>query len=153
MWNYIQLLFNTFDLKFGNFSFPVQYWMAAAIVILSFLMILSMAQLRKHSIDWSLKGSVTGIFVGFLLALLIEGFLLVGGKTILTEVLGWKNPPKPLSLALDAGKTKLVQVLGINTQIPSSLAKDNVVFKDVIGIIQSLTPTDLKKVKSIICVP
>jgi len=43
-------------------------------------------------------------YFGFLLALILEGFLLIGGKTILTSVLGLENPPAPISIALDAGK-------------------------------------------------
>src|ERR1700690_1631517 len=96
----IDYLFNTFTL--GKFSLPVTYWQAAAVVILIFALILTMATYRKHYVNWSLKGGVFGIFFGFLLALILEGFLLIGGKTALTEVLGWKNPPAPLAQALDA---------------------------------------------------
>ncbi|KKQ91901.1 MAG: hypothetical protein UU16_C0030G0004 [Candidatus Woesebacteria bacterium GW2011_GWA2_40_7] len=142
-----------FDLNLGKFSIPLAYWEVAAIVFLIFLLILSMAQFRRHYVDWGLKGALFGIFFGFLLALLLEGFLIVGGKTALTEFLGWKNAPKPLQIALDAGRTQLIQVLGVKSSIPSSLAKDSSTFQGALENIQTLSPADLKKVKSLICQP
>ena len=153
MFDSVQFIFNTFDLNLGKFSVPVSYWQAGAIVFLLFVLILTIARFRRHYIDWSLKGGIVGIFFGFLLALILEGFLLIGGKTALTEVLGWKNAPAPLSHALDAGRTKLIDVLGTQTQIPSSYAKENLTVQDTMGVIQSLNPSDLAKVKNILCAP
>lgn len=153
MFQSVQFLFNTFNLNLGKFSMPVPYWQAGAVVFLIFLLILTMASFRKHYVDWSLKGGIIGIFFGFLLALILEGFLLIGGKTVLTESLGWKNPPAPLAQALDAGRSQLIKVLGIETQIPVSLAKDNVTVQGAIETVQSLNPSDLTKVKNIICAP
>ena len=153
MFQSVQFLFNTFTLTLGKFSMPVPYWQALALVILVFILILTMATYRKHYVDWSLKGGVVGIFFGFLLALILEGFLLIGGKTALTEVLGWKTPPAPLAQVLDAGKSQLIQVLGIQTQIPSSYAKDNITVQKAVDMVQSLNPGDLSKVKNILCAP
>jgi len=88
-----------------------------------------------------------------LLALILEGFLIIGGRTALTGVLGWKNAPAPISLALDAGRSKLIQVLGIKDQIPSSFAKDNASVSGAIEVLQSLNPDDTKQVKAIFCQP
>ena len=121
--------------------------------MLIFILIVTMAAFRRHYVDWSLKGGVFGIFFGFLLALILEGFLLIGGKTALTEVLGWKNAPAPLARVLDAGRSQLIQVLGIETQIPVSYAKDTVLVQDAVKTIQSLNPADLKTVKNILCTP
>lgn len=148
-----QFLFKTFQFSFGRFSLPVAYWEAGAIVFLLFVLVLTMAGFRKHYVDWSLKGGIVGVFFGFLLALILEGFLLIGGKTALTEVLGWKNPPAPLSQALDAGRSQLIQVLGVQTQIPVSLAKDNITVQNAVETVQGLNPADLKTVKSILCSP
>lgn len=153
MFQSVQFLFNTFTLNLGKFSIPVPYWQAGAVVFLLFLLVLTMANFRKHYVDWSLKGGVVGIFFGFLLALILEGFLLIGGKTALTEVLGWKNPPAPLAQVLDAGRSQLIQVLGIKTSIPSSFAKENVSVQGTLETIQSLNPVDLVKVKNILCAP
>ncbi len=103
--------------------------------------------------DWSLKGAVFGIFFGFLLALLLEGFLIIGGKTAITEFLGWKNAPAPISLALDAGRKQLIRVLGIETQIPESKAKENSTIQSAVETLQNLNPSDLSKVRALICKP
>ena len=110
-----------------------------------------MAKFRRHYVDWSLKGAVFGIFFGFLLALILEGFLIISGRTAITSVLGWKNPPKVVANALDTGRNKLIQVLGTSTTIPSSFAKESSSVKEAVDTIQSLNPADVKTVKSIIC--
>lgn len=141
----------SFDLSLGKFSLPITYLEAGAVVILLFLLILTIAQVRRHYVSWSLKGGVFGIFFGFLLALILEGFLLIGGRTALTEALGWENAPKPIQIALDFGRNKLIQVLGIQDQIPASVAKENVTIQSTIQTLQNLNPTDMKKVKSLLC--
>lgn len=149
----VRFLFTTFDLNFGQFSVPVAYWQAGAIVFLLFALIITLASVRKHYVDWSLKGAVAGVFFGFLLALILEGFLIIGGRTALTGILGWKNPPAPLAQALDAGRSKLINVLGVQTQIPSSYAKENSSVQRAIGTYQELNPADQKRVKNILCTP
>ncbi len=151
--DFLNLWYKSFDLTLGNFSMPIPYVQAGAIIFLIFLLILSMAQFRRHYVDYGLKGAVFGVFFGFLLALILEGFLLIGGKTAMTEVLGWKNAPAPISIALDAGRAKLIQVLGIEDQIPQSLAKENTSVQGAVETFQNLNPTDLKKAKSLICQP
>ncbi len=142
-----------FNLTFGNYVIPFTYLQVGAIVFLVFLLILMMAQFRRHYVDWSFKGVVFGVFFGFLLALLLEGFLLIGGRTALTSLIGWKNAPAPISIALDSGRSKLIQVLGVQNQIPSSAAKENISIQNAIETLQSLNPSDLKKVKSLFCAP
>jgi hypothetical protein len=151
MGNVVKIFFGKFDLNIGNFSLPVSYAQAALVVFLIFILVLLMAQFRRHYVDWSLKGALFGIFFGFLLALILEGFLLIGGRTAITGFLGWKNAPAPLSIALDAGRNKLIQVLGIKDQIPSSFAKENTTVNGAVELLQSLNPADIKKVKTIFC--
>ncbi len=103
--------------------------------------------------SWSFKGALFGIFWGFLLALILEGFLIIGGKTAITEILGWENAPKPLLVALDAGRNKLVDVLGITTDIPSSLANEKPTLDDAVNLLQKLSPSDSQKIRTLICAP
>ena len=145
------VLGKSFDLNLGRFSLPVTYLEAGAVIFLLFLLVLTIAQVRRHYVSWSLKGGLFGIFFGFLLALILEGFLLIGGRTALTEALGWKNAPKPIQIALDSGRSKLVQVLGIQNQIPTSVAKENATVQSTIQTLQSLNPADMKKVKNLLC--
>lgn len=132
---------------------PFSYLQAGAIIFLIFLLILSLAQFRRHYVDMSFKGAVFGIFLGFLLALFLEGFLIIGGRTAITEVLGWKNAPKPLSVALDAGREKLIHVLGIADKIPSSNAQEVTSVDNAVSVLQSLNPADVKKVRALFCQP
>lgn len=140
-----------FKLNLGKFSIPITYIQAGAVIFLIFLLVLVLAQFRRHFVDWSLKGAIFGTFFGFLLALILEGFLIVGGRTALTSILGWKNPPALISVALDAGRGKLIQVLGINSQIPSSLAKEGTTVAGTVELLQSLNPADIEKVRAIFC--
>lgn len=153
MGNAAKIFVGHFNLNLGKFSLPVSYAQAALVIFLIFMTILIMAQFRRHFVNWSLKGALFGIFFGFLLALILEGFLIIGGKTALISVLGWKNAPAPVSLALDAGRNKLIQVLGIKDQIPSSFAKENATVAGAVELLQSLNPADIKKVKTIFCQP
>jgi len=139
--------------KYLNFNFLVSQWRAVAIVGLIFLLVLTLAQVRRHFVDWSIKGALFGLFFGFLLALILEGFLIVGGRTALTEFLGWKNAPQPLQVTIDAGRAKLIDVLGITDEIPKSVAREDPTSEDAVTLLQSLDPTEIKKVKSLICEP
>jgi len=146
-------LSKTLSLNLGKIHFAPSYLQAGAIVLLLFFLVLVMAQVRRHLFEYSLKGALFGLFFGFLLALVLEGFLIIGGKTAVTEVLGWKNPPKPILSVLDIGKGKLINVLGVQTQIPTSLAQEKPTWGSVIETFQKLDPAQVKKVKDIICRP
>lgn len=151
MANIAKTLSGHFNFNLGKISFPVPYIQAIAVVVLIFFLVLLLAQFRRHYVNWSFKGALFGMLFGFLLALILEGFLIIGGKTVLTGVLGWKNPPAPISIALDAGKNKLIQVLGISTQVSSSFVKDSATVTSAVQFLQNLNPTDVKKVKAILC--
>lgn len=98
----------------SKYSMAPAYVQAIVIIALLFLLVVSLAQFRQHFVKWSLKGGLVGLFFGFIFALILEGFLLVGGHTIVTSLLGWKNAPKPISTVLDIGREKLINVLGIS---------------------------------------
>ncbi len=141
----INFLRDKFSSFLGGFSVAPTYIQAGAIIILLFLLIVSLAQFRQHFVKWSMKGGLVGLFFGFILTLILEGFLLIGGHTVLTSTLSWDNPPKPFSTALDKGKEKLTNVLGAKVEEITS--------KDVIITMQSLPPSEINKIKAIICTP
>lgn len=149
----LQFLSKSFDINLGKFSIPIPYWQAVAIIVLIFILVITMAEYRKHYVSWGLKGGLLGTVFGFLLALILEGFLLVGGSTIITGVLGWKNAPAPISHVLDAGRNQLIQVLGTSTQSSSSGSNKPSTVQGAVQTLQSLNPVDLKTVKNIICDP
>lgn len=150
---YISTGLTNLDFKVGNLTFSPNIYQAGAFVVLLFILILLIAQMRRHFINWSVKGAIFGIFFGFLLALILEGFLVIGGRTALTQVLGWKDPPAPLANLVDAGRNKLVDVLGVTDQVPTSTAAENPTVDEAIQIFQSLDPSESKKAKSLICEP
>jgi len=142
----------SFSFKIGNLEFTPSYIQAGLFVFLIFLLVLLMARMRREFLHWSLRGATSMIFLGFLMALIIEGFMLIGGRTLITEILGWKNPPKVLSKVLDTGRTKLVDVLGVKDQIPKSNAM-NSTSGDVINLFKNLSSNEADKVREAICKP
>ena len=149
-----KFLTKTFNFKLGNLDVSPQYWHAITIVFLLFLLVLTIARVRYLFIHWSLgKSAISMIFWGFLLALILEGFLLISGRTFLTEVIGWRNAPKPISTALDVGRAKLVKVLGVTDEIPDSLANEPPSFSSVMGDFQQLSEEEKQKLRTIMCNP
>ena len=144
-----------FNFNLGKFSFSPSYIQAGVVVVLLFILILMLAQLRRYFVDSSVKGSLFGLFFGFLLALILEGFLIIGGKTAITQILGWKDAPKPIANLLEIGRDELVQVLGeqAEVRIPDAVAKLNPTFNDAVVFFQSLNPSEAQKLKNFICKP
>lgn len=91
--------------------------------------------------------------IGFMLAIVVEGFLVLGGRTIFTEIVGWENAPKPVVSFLDMGRERLVEVLGVNQEIPQSVAEEEQTVEKVMSEFQSLSPTEAEEFKNIICTP
>lgn len=148
----VQTFFANIGNFFVNLYLSKNYIQAGAIVILVFLLVLTLAQIRHHYVDWSVKGGLVGLLFGFLLALILEGFLLVAGRTFITEFLGWENAPKPIARALDIGRQKLIGVLTKDSEVLGSNTQVNTA-SDAVEVLQSLNPSEMKKIKAIICTP
>lgn len=87
------------------------------------------------------------IFWGFVLAIIAEGFLILGGNTLFTEILGWEKAPKPISNLLDITRRRVVKVLG---ETDANYKSD---IKDILGRYQNLSEEDAGKLRDIICTP
>lgn len=134
---------NLFSFNFAGLTFEPNILQAGAIVFLLFLLVMSLARIRSLFLNWSLGGWYAWVFMGFILTLIMEGFFLVSGKTVLTSLLGWKNAPEPIQIVLDTGKEKLVNVLG---------AEDKKVTEEsVLSDFQSLPPESTENLRSVIC--
>lgn len=142
-----------FSFNIGNLVFEPTYLHAIAIVFLLFLLVLTLARVRRLYIDWSLKGAAAMMFLGFTLALILEGFFIISGRTALTEVIGWKSAPKPIQMALDSGRGKLIDVLGVAEEIPQSQASEKTDLQSVIDSYQSLSPDEAESFKKMLCTP
>ena len=136
----------TFNLPYG-FVFQPTYIQAGLIVFLIFLLILTLGSLRHRMAHWEFRGLFPGIAFGFVLALILEGIMLVGGGTLITKTLGWKNAPKPISVALDQGKEKLNEVLGEKT----SQVQEELTPQEVLQGIKNLSPSEYDSIKRLIC--
>lgn len=130
------------------------YWQVAAIVFLLFLMLLTLARMRYLYVHWHMgRQNISMLFWGFLLALLFEGLLIISGRTMFSEVVGWKNAPKPISTILDITRNKLVAVLGITSEIPESTASEKPTIESVIKDYENLSAPEKDGIKSFVCQP
>ena len=137
----LSLISRTFTLNLGKFQIEPTIWQAVTIVFLIFLLLLTLARVRYLYVNWSLgQSAIAMLFWGFLLAIIFEGFLLISGRTLLTEVLGWQNAPKPVSTLLEVGRGRLVNVLGKSTT-----------WQAVVEDYRSLNIEDANEAVNIIC--
>lgn len=134
----------------GGFVFSPTYLQAGVIVFCLFLLLLSFAMLRRRQSSWTVKGVMPGVAFGFTLALFLEAMLLVGGRTLITETLGWKDAPKPISNALDVARTRLVEVLGVTAPVPESIAARGGV-EEVFQTFENLSKEEQESLVELIC--
>ena len=137
----------------SGLSISSNYWLAALIAVLGFILLITLGLTRRHFIHYSIKGAGFGLIMGFILALILEGFLVIGGRTALTEILGWENPPKPVGYVIDRGTERLETVLSDSTVIPDTKANTQGSYDLFIKYYQSLAPEDQEKAKQNICMP
>jgi hypothetical protein len=136
--------FGIYDIK--GLEVEPTYWQAGVMLILMFLLVFAFARMRYLYVHWSLGKSAIAMAVwGFLLAIIMEGLLIFSGRTLFTEVLGWKNAPKPINTLLTISRNKLVDVLGVTEEIPT--------YQSVMGDYESLSLDDMEDVRSNICKP
>ncbi len=128
------------------------YWQAAIIILLIFLLIFTLARMRYLYVHWHLsKTSLAMMFWGFVLTIILEGFLWLSGRTVLTTVLGWKNPPKPIAATLDTGREHLREVLGETAEIDSARAKSPPTYQSIVFDYKELSDSDKETVKKFVC--
>ncbi len=133
----------------GGHIFQFSYFQALAMAGLIFLLILVMGQLRHRFAHWQMGGIMPGVAFGFAIALVLEGIFIIGGRTIITELLGWKDAPKPIVNVLDVGRTRLVNVLGVVDEVPASNVRS--VLDKMLLDWQNLTPEERTAFQSQIC--
>lgn len=134
----------------GGLVFSPNYLQAGAIVFCIFLLILTFGMLQHRYNHWTVKGIMPGVALGFAIALLLEAVLLIGGRTIFTELLGWEDAPKPISNALDASRERLVDVLGVTDPVPESRANSPTT-EELMQSYDGLKDEDKETLQSQIC--
>ena len=96
-------------------------WIAGGIIALIFAFVLVLAYMSRSFMSWSLSGFGIGFVIGILVALIVEGFLLIGGKSIITAGLGVKNAPAPIQNILDSGHKQLLEALNVPASCSATL--------------------------------
>jgi hypothetical protein len=109
-------------LNLGNISIAPNIWQAAAIIALIFALLLILAYMSRNFLEWSLSGFGIGLVIGFIIAIVLEGFLIIGGKTVIISVLNWKTAPPQVQKIINDGHQKLLETLNVPASC-SSYAK------------------------------
>ncbi len=138
--------------KWGSFEISPSYYQVGIILVLVFLLLMSLARIRRMFIHWSLGRHSIAIFVwGFIVALIVEGFFILAGRTMFTEILGLKNLPKPISSFIDLGRSRVYKVLGESVEIKESSAIGGGDAKSLVKSFFLLDEAAKKEVKKQIC--
>lgn len=138
--------------KIGNLYVDATYWQAGAIIILLFLLVFTLARLRYLYVHWSVgKNAFSMLFWGVILTIIVEGFLMLTGRTIFTEIIGMKNVPKPFSTVLDIGREKLVNVMGAQSSIPDMNAATPLNSDEMYSLFTKMETEESQKLQKIIC--
>lgn len=156
----IQTLASSLGISFAESSLQTLFILAGV-----FLLLVLLGLTRKHFLGYSFKGGYAGFGLGVIFTLVIEVLLLLGGRTLLTESLGWKSAPPVLTETLDRGKEEVARVLGVENasdlEIGFSTASDSASsqrenFDDAESFLssyQKLTPFEAGKIRSRVCAP
>ena len=156
----IPTLASSLGISFGESSLRTLFILAGV-----FLLLVLLGLTRKHLLGYSFKGGYAGFGLGVIFTLVIEILLLLGGRTLLTESLGWKDAPPALTETFDRGKEEVAKDLGVekasDLEIGFSTASDSASSQrenfdnaeSFLSSYQKLTPLEAGKVKSRVCAP
>lgn len=122
----------------------------AAIIIGVFLILLVLALARHHMLTWSMKGAKFGVFLGIILTLALEGFLLVAGKTTFAEIVKSNNVPPAVSTFLSENMSDLAGQIGGE---PGALGASTGVRETstIISDFKNLGAVDKERVQEAVC--
>ncbi len=152
IFNFLNTTLKTF--KIGNLNVDATYWQAGLIIILLFLLVFTLARLRHLYVHWSMgKNAFAMLFWGVVLTIIMEGFLMLTGRTLFTEILGLKNVPKPFSTVLNIGRERLVNVLGEKSTVPDTYAGGVLNSDQMYSLYKKMISSESQKLQNIICQP
>ncbi|MBI4058882.1 hypothetical protein HY404_01425 [Candidatus Microgenomates bacterium] len=116
-----------------------------------FLVALLLGVTRHHMLEWSIKGAGFGILLGVVLTLVVEGFLLVGGRTAVAEVLRNKNTPVAIRSFIQDNMMQLAQAIGSPPQVLN--AATSATSGEVVENFNNLSVKEQSKARTQICAP
>lgn len=125
---------------------------AMLIIIGVFLFTLVLGLARHHMLVWSIKGAGFGIVMGAILMLILEGILLVGGKTAVGEIVKNNSTPDNVRVFLQKNMSELASQIGAE---PGTLgaASEKIDPEVVISEFKNLESLEQKAVQEAICKP
>jgi len=150
--NFLNKPFGVYNIK-GIYVEPT-YWMAGVIILLAFLLIFTLARIRYLYVHWNLgKSAISMLFWGFFLAIIFEAILVLSGRTLFTEILGWQKAPKPISTLLEISRAKVAQVMGVSDVKQGSENLKPQTYQSVLEYYENLPSYEKEKLKTFICEP
>ena len=138
-------LAETFKSQVGSLSVSPSLVKAGVIVVLVFILLLVMAKMTRRYMSWYTNGWWVWAILGFLFAVILDGFFVISGSTLFTSVLGWKSAPKPIQTILEGSRQSLTNVLGESKVAPSS--------DSIISDFETLDSESASKVRAKVCIP
>lgn len=114
MYDFVERIINggpKLDLHLGSLKINPSVSFVVIFILLLFFLVLTLAQVRRHFMDWSFKGSFYGFFLGFALAIIIEAFFVLGQRDMLTSFLSLNNLPKPFSTLVNNLRNTAIEQL------------------------------------------
>lgn len=123
-----------------------------ALGIFFFLLLFGLA--RHHMLEWSLKGAYFGIFLGIILTLVIEAFLLVGGRTLIVAAVKNEKTPQVVRIFLQKNMMELAESLAGEPKTLGAAGEQKTLSpNEVVNNFSLLSPNDQSRVQQRICAP
>lgn len=122
------------------------------IIIGVFFVTLLLGLTRHHMLSWSMKGAGFGVVAGMLLTLVLEGLLLVGGKTAVAEIVRNESAPPAVRVFLQKNMSELADLIGPeSTTLGTASVKG--VPEGLVTEYKKLTSQEQTQVRNAVCAP
>lgn len=150
VFDFLNKTFKTY--KIGNLNVDAAYWQVGAIILLLFLLVFTLARLRHMYVNWSMgKSAIAMLFWGVVLTIIVEGFFMLFGRTLFTEIMALDRVPKPFGTLLGIGRERLVNVLGEENTVPDTNASSTLNSDQMYSLYTKMSPQESNKLQEIIC--
>lgn len=122
------------------------------IIIGIFFFTLLLGATRHHMLHWSLKGAGFGLVLGIIVTLVLEGVLLVGGKTAIAQAIKNNNTPPDVRIFLQKNLSELAQLIESS---PTTLgaSSDGALSGQIAEAYKDLNSKEQKQVRDAVCTP
>lgn len=116
-----------------------------------FVFLLLLGWARHHMLEWSIKGARFGVIFGILLTLIIEGFLLFGGRNLIVGAIQNEKTPEGVRVFLSQAFGEIAVALRSDPKTLGASGKTSAV--SVVGSFGELSESEQKRAQDSICKP